>query len=207
VKVGKDDDCRSFDVHESLLCSQSRFFTAALKGEWLESKTRIIELPEQAPEAFELYFGWLYSKTIHSEKTEDLAEIEADYHQLVHAYYLAEMIQDIDFADALIDAIIGFGQQFQSFPAGHTNSAYIRLPKESPLRRLLVEKWVCEGGNEWHGMSKHLTEDALRDIVEEFLKFNESGGCNYPAPYSVGNACAYHQHVKANQPCYLTKST
>ncbi|KAK4455069.1 hypothetical protein QBC34DRAFT_420730 [Podospora aff. communis PSN243] len=46
-------------IHESLLCANSKFFVAALRGPWKERKG-VIELPEDEPAAFGLFANWIY---------------------------------------------------------------------------------------------------------------------------------------------------
>lgn len=55
---------KTYVVHEAIVRAESPFFEAALSKEWQESKERIVRLPKQYPEAFDVYIGWVYSGKI-----------------------------------------------------------------------------------------------------------------------------------------------
>jgi len=210
VNVGKGEDASTFGVHETLLCQQSKFFQSALSGDWLESKTRTINLPEHSAGALELYSGWLYNRKICSRKAANVGGQLAEFEQLIQSYVLADMIEDADFADAIIDTIVACKQVYRRSPIEHINLVYTLLPKGSPLRRLLIDMWVCEGWRRWCDECKNLITEVLKDIVIGFLTAKGLDGKAtfqpHHAPYEIADRCAaYHQHIKANQPCYLEK--
>ncbi len=62
VLVGEAE--QRFVAHESVLCATSGFFRDSLSGDWLEGKERVVRLPEQSHEAFNVYLTWLYRNTI-----------------------------------------------------------------------------------------------------------------------------------------------
>lgn len=86
VNVGgaedKSGEVRTFTVHESLVVHYSEFFRAALDGDrWKEGATRVVDLPVDDPDAFELYVSWLYTKRLHyglekDSKAEDQVKID-----------------------------------------------------------------------------------------------------------------------------------
>jgi len=206
VKVGKNEDTRTFGVHETLLRRQSKFFQSALSGDWLESKTRTIELPEQTPAAFDLYFGWLYNRKIHSKKQDNYEGHEAELLQVAEAYCLAEMIGDGDFADAVMDTLLVCAAEYNTCPFKHANNLYEKLSQGSPLRRLVLEMWVYERRSKWRDTAMNLSEEVLRDIVLAIVEMKGPTTVEAAtAPYKNGDRCAYHQHKKAVQLCYLTK--
>ena len=72
---------RLFAGHEDILC-RSPFFEAACKGQFYESNTRRINLPEEAPEVLSavleyLYKGDYYPRLMHN-KRKDTWELEDD---------------------------------------------------------------------------------------------------------------------------------
>ena len=62
VIVGQDEK-RSFKIHEHAICDRSEFFRNSMKPEWASMRPdpRVIELPDDEPEAFSLYRTWIYS--------------------------------------------------------------------------------------------------------------------------------------------------
>lgn len=50
-------------MHKTLLCDNSEFFRKALTGEFSESKTNTICLPEDDTQSFSVYCSWLYNET------------------------------------------------------------------------------------------------------------------------------------------------
>ena len=58
VLVGSNQEL--FTVHKNLICASSPFFERAMSGEWAESATQTIEMPDDEPGIFALYIYWLY---------------------------------------------------------------------------------------------------------------------------------------------------
>jgi hypothetical protein len=56
-KVGKEG--RLFAAHEDVL-SQSPFFAAACRGQFLEAESKRIDLPDEEPEIFSCVLEYLY---------------------------------------------------------------------------------------------------------------------------------------------------
>jgi hypothetical protein len=54
IEVGTGDELRCFTVHDAFLTSRSLFFRKALSGAWKESEERVIKLPEDRNDTFEL---------------------------------------------------------------------------------------------------------------------------------------------------------
>ena len=48
-------------VHTSYLAQTSEFFASALKKEWAEGQTRIIDLDEETPGIMAHYLDWVYT--------------------------------------------------------------------------------------------------------------------------------------------------
>ncbi|KAF2500044.1 hypothetical protein BU16DRAFT_522892 [Lophium mytilinum] len=61
VVVGTEPNTRTWFLYESLLCSYSDFFRAALQGGFKEAKEKRVALPEEDPEVFELFVQWLFT--------------------------------------------------------------------------------------------------------------------------------------------------
>lgn len=65
VVVGKGDRSRTFHVYEGLLKHCSAYFRSALRPEWKEGDTKIINLTEDNVKVFESFSCWLYTKSLY----------------------------------------------------------------------------------------------------------------------------------------------
>ncbi|KAF1985549.1 hypothetical protein K402DRAFT_378801, partial [Aulographum hederae CBS 113979] len=63
IVVGSGNKERTWTIHETLLCSQSKFFVKACKGDFKEAKGTRIILDDVEPPVFELFIQWLYTDT------------------------------------------------------------------------------------------------------------------------------------------------
>ncbi|KAF4949830.1 hypothetical protein FGADI_8627 [Fusarium gaditjirri] len=54
---------RQFKAHRAVVCTQSPFFDKAMSGDYVESTSRSIELPEDDPDALERFLEFLYTGT------------------------------------------------------------------------------------------------------------------------------------------------
>ncbi|KAF5572219.1 hypothetical protein FPANT_13258 [Fusarium pseudoanthophilum] len=54
---------RQFKTHRAVVCTQSPFFDKALSGDYVESTSRSIELPEDDPDVVERFLEFLYTGT------------------------------------------------------------------------------------------------------------------------------------------------
>ncbi|EPS42122.1 hypothetical protein H072_3838 [Dactylellina haptotyla CBS 200.50] len=52
---------KEYRVHRNILCERSSYFTAVCNGNFQESQTREINLPEQNPQVFEILLKYLYT--------------------------------------------------------------------------------------------------------------------------------------------------
>ncbi|KAG4433060.1 hypothetical protein IFR05_011454 [Cadophora sp. M221] len=60
---------KEFTIYKEIIC-ESEFFRAAFKSDFAEAKDGTMYLPEDNPDAFDLYAEWAYRKSIrdgHSE--------------------------------------------------------------------------------------------------------------------------------------------
>jgi hypothetical protein len=103
----------TFSVEENLICAASDYFKRAMSKGWIEAQQRTVRLEEDSPNIFRIYLHWLYRGTIPAESaagiehySEFLDHEWSEWMQLAKAYVLGDTLQDGDFADAVIDAMI-----------------------------------------------------------------------------------------------------
>ena len=200
IVVGSAEPIK-FRVHENLIRGRAPFFEKALSRDWKESEEKIVKLPLQEPKTFELYKNWLYSFRIYSQT--DIAE----YLLLVNAYIMGDMLQDPDFKDAIIDAIVDKAAPVSIYPLALTKNVYENTLPASPLRRLFVDFHVAGSGNPdgwWYNdpqNSTYYTVEALFHIAGGLDKHRVHGFNSQKAPF-LHKPCHYHEHVKAEKTCY-----
>ncbi len=188
--VGQDP-VQTFTIHESLLLERSEFVRAAVTGEWKEGQERLIVLPHQEPETFALYQQWLYIGTITSQNGDDRDD---EYQLLVKAYVLGEQFLDIEFKDAVVDAIVCKLDKTKMFDPRLTHAVYDNTPARSPLRRLWQDVYM------WLGVTSWLDEEVLGGPVHGGFATDlsrrqmEMRGCtSFPAVLQPAD-CRHHEH-------------
>ena len=143
-----------------------------LSGNWREANERLIRLPEDEPEIFEIYMCWLYHKRIPTIRQEP-ADGSTEYLRLIKAYIFGDKIQAKGFQNVIIDAMIEKKEDkdkegpfwCHEIPDHDcVNTAYQNTRPDSPLRKLLVDLWALSAEAELDGP---LPDAFLRDMVEK----------------------------------------
>ncbi|EMD00177.1 hypothetical protein BAUCODRAFT_21826 [Baudoinia panamericana UAMH 10762] len=157
VEVG--DTSEKFTVHHPVLCKSSRFLEAKLKPQWSphnanDCKACLILLPEQDPEAFNLYVNWLYMAGLplaDPSNDDDEAHYE-DWLQLAAAYVLGEALIDPLFQHDVLDAMRAKllsrkGETIHIVVADMVWLICDGTLEDSPARRFLVDVFLCGSPN------------------------------------------------------------
>ena len=191
--VGKDKP-RDFVIHDSVIISRSDFVRLAISKDWKEAKDRIIPLPDDDPDTFELYQKWLYAGHIYTANP-DPEKTAKEYERLVKAYLLGEKLIDTVFKDVIIDCIISKLRSTGVFDPRLTNLVYDNTPLNSALSRLWRDVYVWTGSADW------LDESKLGDFVNaEFsvelnrIQMSFRAGEMPGNAQFISNACHYHEH-------------
>ena len=191
-----------FAVHENMITPRSEFVRLALTNDWKEAQERIIPLPDDTPETFELYQQWLYTTRIPSDHLgSDPQKDSKEYKLLVRAFILGEKFMDSHFKDAVVDSIIHKLRQTSFFDPRLTNLVYDNTPAQSPLRRLWQDVYVWSGNPGWldeNTLGEFVHAEFALDLSRYQMKLNRGQGPS-SAPY-VGVTCVYHEH--ADGVCY-----
>lgn len=143
VKVGKNSACKDFTVPKEILC-RSEWFKAALRdNQFREGQSKIIELPEDTPEVFEIFLYFLYNECItFPELSQDTAGAVRGEELVLHSYlwafgdkYLAPGFQScVIFRLCYILRETSF---FEPIPGAALETAYRNLKTTSPIRTLI----------------------------------------------------------------------
>lgn len=204
--VGNDRD--EHIIHETLLRSRSPFFASALKKEWDATQERRIPLPDDDGAVVELYLQWLYrGKLFTRPLSEDIGNDCYEHSLLVDAFNFGEKIQDEQFKDCVIDALIISVASPDTngtnwFPTGScVTRAYDGTPVGSPLRKLLVDFHVVHGSREWLKDENH--PEFLADLAKDLIGSRRN--VETLDPIKSYDSCPYHHHGK-DKSCYNTAS-
>lgn len=167
------------------------------KGEEEESKER--EKKEQGQEA-------------RGEKG-DQAERKNrhEFNVLIGAFVFGEKVQDGDFKDAVIDALIytaGSPDEKGTYwyPIGRTvDRAYTGTPEGSPIRRLLVDMHAFHGRRHWLDGQRNV--DFLADLAGYLLRDRSEHSQTLDSTTPDVSGCQYHHHLGEKSACYSTKTS
>lgn len=178
MKITVGTSKEPFHIHESVLCTSSHFFKAAMSGSWKESTEHTIELPEDDPKAFAVYSHWLYFAKIPgllqvAKKGESAKQSAQEYYDLVSAYVLGDKLLDAKFQNSVIDAIIDtwFTADIRDgkvyFPdADAVSHAYNNTTESSKLRQMLVALYLHAAGYQW--LSEKHPKEFLLSVAKGF---------------------------------------
>jgi hypothetical protein len=173
-----------------------------MKKKWTGDNDRILELPDDKPENIKVYVAWLYSNRIFTKPEDELDEESiVKFDGLIDAYVFGEKIQDSDFKDAIIDAII---EGTEEEGACYTDARRIweYTPPGALIRRYVVDIYVWKGYEEWLEDVSYLNQDFLVELGRALYKRIESPE-DYTgvAPFER-DSCLYHEHTSKGEPCY-----
>lgn len=201
---------QEFLIHESVIRSESPFFEAVLSRDWKEAKEKLVSLPQAAPDAFRIYVDWMYSRRIPwtpiADKKVDTKIARTNL--LVRAYILGDILQDFDFQDAVLDALIDIPTKHDFLPMWQTRLGFENTPDGSPLRHYLVDLHVFDPKTlRWIDSEnfQYTNEEALRFILQGSEKLKSEGLAVVAAPCERKDLCVYHVHKKSKAPCYKEK--
>jgi hypothetical protein len=134
-----------FVVHEDVLSKGSPFFASACKKEWEGRREHCIPLPDDDISTVDLYIQWIYTGRIFSRPSDEGGSGgEEELGLLVGGFVFGEKVQNGDFKDAVVDAIV------KSFPVPSkknklrcppvlcVDKAYNGTLEGSQLRKLLA---------------------------------------------------------------------
>lgn len=187
----------------------SGFFEAALKNDWKEGQERLVTLPEDSSESFEIFYHFLYTGRIYcmsdfdiSSRSSGSLEGNKEWSRILNAWTLAQKLLAVPFADACTDAYIVKAQ------TAHSVSAY-QVPytygaSGCGMRRLCVDQVVWRWSMESFGSVPRDSSFGLFWLdVAMALSRTKHDGLKGAVPYHSGETCFYHDHG-GSTPCYKT---
>jgi hypothetical protein len=183
VRVGTQEKggISVFSVHQNVLSSSSPFFQAANKPEWFNGDG--IDLPEDDPEIFKMYLGYLYTGTCYVDERYCVF-----YHTLAQAYVFGEKILDTEFQDSIMGLLLSrCGYVNPLIPGKETIALiYDKTPHGSPARRFIVDLCTWSVPEDWDGLgtlAEDVGDEFVTDLLSSVLRHREMPGPYGPSPW------------------------
>lgn len=132
-----------------------------------------------------------------------------EFNVLIGAFVFGEKVQDGDFKDAVIDALIHTAATPDEkgacwYPTGQlVNRAYTGTPEGSPIRKLLVDMYVFHGRRRWLDGQKNV--DFPGDLARYLLRDRSEHTQALDSTTPDASGCQYHHHRGGQSACYSAK--
>jgi hypothetical protein len=176
---------KEFAVHESCITRNSEFFKAALKREWSEGQTRIINLPEETCiESFVNYLNFGYHEKLPT--TGITMRVHGcfpgdPYGELSRIYVVGERMLDKTVQNAIVKefarlATIESATGGRRYPGKECiTRIYEGTTRESPMRRMMVDFYATHGNTKWPYKGQHpeFVEDLAEKLQEKIMTQKE----------------------------------
>ena len=211
VRVGAEPKHTDFSVHENLIRLSSPFFEAALSRDWKESQEKIVKLPGCNAHAFRIYVQWLYTGQLHTKLQFNHTspnDGQWEWANLVKAYLLGDYLQDIDFKDTIMDAMIDWAneatRECSDAPPHSSVEVYQHTRDGSPLRKVTLDFTTWRLTNNFPvSMNEYqFPSDFLTAVVTSLTERIRTGKVVRPN-FMDKKYCYYHCH--GDRACYKDK--
>lgn len=209
ITVGSGEAAKKYVIHKNVLCSKSEFFQKMFSNGFLESTELVAHLPEDHPETFEVFLGWIYRDIIEPSPGKETFQ----YRRL---FFFAEKYNMVTLMDLVMDKMVEFHKQNNNMLSIHLIDLVYKQTHQTSRFRLYAARTlafktlnfppgVAEGNSNikiQEVVSKH------SDLLLDFLNLiRGTGGVKFPNP-SHAPLCDYHQHgMNENCPYNSISST
>lgn len=200
----------NFTVHYSLL-EDVPFFRKMLR----KCSTAATVFPEISPAAFSVYIQWLTNRTIDpwngwrrvgytDHPLGEAVKGVSVRSTLLSAYALGETINDTDFKDVVMDALVTATIQSGELDKELLWRFCATTSAKNAGRRFFIDLLVLS-----EGAAAMISEDARRFLDKDFL-LNLSAALlkakdetvSAEIPWNDRDSCAYHEHLRLKGSCY-----
>ncbi|KAF2867651.1 hypothetical protein BDV95DRAFT_581452 [Massariosphaeria phaeospora] len=213
VRVGIKPHFKDFTVHENLIRNSSAFFKEALSHENDTDQPRIVQLPDclnGMGGQFHIYQQWLYTGRLYTGKSASEDNRRQEWTRLYGCYLLGDSIQDTNFMDVCMDAMVKWADDCGKITQLETRldavEIYKKTPETSPLRLLFVDLivevhdydfWKAEKD---HDFSYAFMRDMVIALAYKYQSKTRKSRSLPPYKNSLGQSC--HYHCRGDAPCY-----
>ena len=162
VVVGEDET--EFTVHTDVASRSSKFFRAALSSGWKESLQNHVTLKNITSINFGYYLQWLSTN-------DHKFLVELSLLTFVQLYILGDFLDDSAFRTCLLNHFVKKAVDILICPGGAVvTAAWEQTPRDSPLRKVIVEIWITASKNElvtrFAGVHKDVPKEFIVDCLQ-----------------------------------------
>ena len=178
-----------------MLADRSTFFEAAFSGRWTDStESKPIELIDDQPETFNVYLRCAY---------QGLCKVEwfkaERFLPLFELYILADKLGDLQACNSVVKEIMRYSDEIRDIPGiDAVKLCFGQTPESSPLRRLIVDYYLYEAGDQAiQEDSEKFPNAFLIAVLLEYRRLKQDNGNNTVCTIfskTVSDAAAYHYH-------------
>ncbi|KAF7929325.1 uncharacterized protein EAE98_005244 [Botrytis deweyae] len=220
ITIGKEK--QKFTLHKQLLCESVDYFRGAFSvGGFQESHSSCMDMPEDDPEAFELFLHWLYRGEV--RRATKLTDID----QFLKLYVFSEKLCLNEVANKTMDAIQEMNYDLYTLPKcslEQLDGVWRNTSSTSPLRKWLIHLlvynvWDHEGSGTPEKKTFPLKTEELislwqlfkdhEDLYASFFTQLHKHAADNPPPFGFdfndSSPCAYHRHSEG-EVCHLDRS-
>lgn len=207
VLVGKPQV--EFTAHKSVLCERSAFFAAALKPEWTNNQERVVQLPEDDPQAFSAYLEWAYRGSFTLDIDDVDNGIDAITMPLAQLYVLAEKLGPgmMSLKNAAIDKLIACLNKHECVLEEGT----VCYVYQNTLETSKIRKWI-EDDFAYDTKESLMTTSELKDYplemtikvlhrLKQQYESSQLRRSERPPQKDRYARCYYHEHGEDSPPC------
>lgn len=161
----------------------------------LNSGVGVITLRDQRRELVETYVEWLYFSVINPIEPESKDVLDR-FKQLYDLFVMADMFQDQDFANAVMDVLLKETDTVERWPTAFAAGAWVDLPRDSMVRKYVKDLWISRSCSEWYEQGFGDLTDAPKQFWIEVAKMHtlireKKEKALKPC---FANRCRYHVH-------------
>jgi hypothetical protein len=201
VKLHVGPERKLWFLNEELLCDRVPFFKGAFKSGWKEGKSKIMELPDDDPEAFGHLVDWVYTKVL---KCKLCASRPPDYWDEAYTASHVDAAHELQWLKLWVLA----DRMNLTKLADYALDMHIRCISEhnlviSPEAVILA----CETPAEDGALRKHLVEVVMNDIFRSPPSDGRSNGigvgsaANASFNQEVMDAIQHHLQIARTKTC------
>ena len=154
MNVGTESKQKTWYLPEKVLTHCSPFFDATLKGNFAEASSKAVNLPEDDPDAFEIWATWLSLGTC-----KDVFEFDSYDHDYARAWILGDKLACPAFQDHLMFQFLTWFESGVGLWLDTVQVVYEVSSPGSKLRQLFVDWFV------WDKLNGDLEKDADGIII------------------------------------------
>jgi hypothetical protein len=171
-------------------------------------------MPETLARIFEIWVKWLYTgriflatETDSTTSADSKGNVSYEWMRWARCYALGDFLQDSDFKDAIVDAIVEAFLACKQAPFDLPSYIYPHSLEGSAHRKLAVDVQINFWNRERLGRADEYPDRFLLDVLTEICP-KLATGMKYQCVekyFDLKDTCKYHDHGP-DKPCYKTKS-